>query len=134
MCLFTSHNQWIEMHVVISPGFTEENVDEIKETLVGSNLYLLVLTALITALQVRSCNTMRKTMPYILDPPDFQYIKFQYVSFRRARLLQMKHCKVKVGFYLQLICEFLALKNDFCSWRKKKTMAGMSRKSGKRCF
>lgn len=33
-------------------GFTEENIDEIKETLVGSNLYLLVLTAVITALQV----------------------------------------------------------------------------------
>uniref|UniRef100_A0A3P8T1N6 Lipid scramblase CLPTM1L n=1 Tax=Amphiprion percula TaxID=161767 RepID=A0A3P8T1N6_AMPPE len=53
-------------------GFTEENIDEIKETLVGSNLYLLVLTALITA--------------------------------------------------LQLICEFLALKNDISSWRKKKSM------------
>ncbi|XP_068999265.1 lipid scramblase CLPTM1L-like [Embiotoca jacksoni] len=60
-------------------GFTEENIDEIKETLVGSNLYLLVLTAFITA--------------------------------------------------LQLICEFLALKNDISSWRKKKSMAGMSRKS-----
>uniref|UniRef100_A0A3P8T3X0 Lipid scramblase CLPTM1L n=1 Tax=Amphiprion percula TaxID=161767 RepID=A0A3P8T3X0_AMPPE len=60
-------------------GFTEENIDEIKETLVGSNLYLLVLTALITA--------------------------------------------------LQLICEFLALKNDISSWRKKKSMVGMSRKS-----
>uniref|UniRef100_A0A3Q1KFY6 Lipid scramblase CLPTM1L n=1 Tax=Anabas testudineus TaxID=64144 RepID=A0A3Q1KFY6_ANATE len=53
-------------------GFTEENVDEIKETLVGSNLYLLVLT---------------------------------------------------------LTCEFLALKNDISSWRKKKSMAGISRKS-----
>ncbi|XP_026228519.1 cleft lip and palate transmembrane protein 1-like protein [Anabas testudineus] len=60
-------------------GFTEENVDEIKETLVGSNLYLLVLTALITT--------------------------------------------------LQLTCEFLALKNDISSWRKKKSMAGISRKS-----
>uniref|UniRef100_A0A3B4Z3U3 Lipid scramblase CLPTM1L n=1 Tax=Stegastes partitus TaxID=144197 RepID=A0A3B4Z3U3_9TELE len=60
-------------------GFTEENIDEIKETLLGSNLYLLVLTALVTA--------------------------------------------------LQLICEFLALKNDISSWRKKKSMAGMSRKS-----
>ncbi|XP_022067379.2 lipid scramblase CLPTM1L-like isoform X1 [Acanthochromis polyacanthus] len=60
-------------------GFTEENIDEIKETLVGSNLYLLVLTALITA--------------------------------------------------LQLICEFLALKNDISSWRKKKSMVGMSKKS-----
>lgn len=35
------------------PGFTEEYIDEIKETLAGSNLYLLVLTALITAVQVR---------------------------------------------------------------------------------
>ncbi|XP_005456797.1 cleft lip and palate transmembrane protein 1-like protein isoform X1 [Oreochromis niloticus] len=60
-------------------GFTEKNIDEIKEALVGSNLYLLVLTALITA--------------------------------------------------LQLICEFLALKNDISSWRKKKSMAGMSRKT-----
>ncbi|XP_028282189.1 cleft lip and palate transmembrane protein 1-like protein [Parambassis ranga] len=60
-------------------GFTEENIDEIKETLVGSNLYVLVLTAVITA--------------------------------------------------LQLICEFLALKNDISSWRKKKSMLGMSRKS-----
>lgn len=33
-------------------GFTEEYIDEIKETLVGSNLYLLMLTALVTALQV----------------------------------------------------------------------------------
>ncbi|XP_033983744.1 cleft lip and palate transmembrane protein 1-like protein [Trematomus bernacchii] len=74
---------WVHLQDIVYSlrqfGFTEENVDEIKETLVGSNLYLLVLTALITA--------------------------------------------------LQLICEFLALKNDFCSWRKKKTMAGMSRKS-----
>ncbi|XP_051921718.1 lipid scramblase CLPTM1L-like [Hippocampus zosterae] len=60
-------------------GFSEEYIDEIKGTLVGSNLYLLVLTALITA--------------------------------------------------LQLICEFLALKNDISSWRKMKSMAGMSRKS-----
>uniref|UniRef100_A0A1A7X394 Lipid scramblase CLPTM1L n=2 Tax=Iconisemion striatum TaxID=60296 RepID=A0A1A7X394_9TELE len=60
-------------------GFTEENIDEIKETLMGSDLYLLVLTALITA--------------------------------------------------LQLICEFLALKNDISFWRKKKSIAGMSRKS-----
>ncbi|KAM9309322.1 lipid scramblase CLPTM1L-like [Pholidichthys leucotaenia] len=60
-------------------GFTEENIDEIKETLMGSNLYLLILTAVITA--------------------------------------------------LQLICEFLALKNDISSWRKKKSMAGMSRKT-----
>lgn len=41
-------------HLCVYPGFTEENVDEIKETLVGSNLYLLVLTAVITALQVRA--------------------------------------------------------------------------------
>ncbi|XP_029958754.1 cleft lip and palate transmembrane protein 1-like protein [Salarias fasciatus] len=60
-------------------GFTEQNIDEIKETLVGSNLYLLVLTAVITA--------------------------------------------------VQLICEFLALKNDISAWRKKKSMVGMSRKS-----
>ncbi|XP_031154577.1 cleft lip and palate transmembrane protein 1-like protein isoform X1 [Sander lucioperca] len=74
---------WVHLQDVVYSlrqfGFTEENIDEIKETLVGSNLYLLVLTALITA--------------------------------------------------LQLICEFLALKNDFSSWRKKKSMAGMSRKS-----
>ncbi|KAK5862558.1 hypothetical protein PBY51_017940 [Eleginops maclovinus] len=74
---------WVHLQDIVYSlrqfGFTEENVDEIKETLVGSNLYLLVLIALITA--------------------------------------------------LQLICEFLALKNDFSSWRKKKSMAGMSRKS-----
>ncbi|XP_018541557.1 lipid scramblase CLPTM1L isoform X2 [Lates calcarifer] len=74
---------WVHLQDVVYSlrqfGFTEENIDEIKETLVGSNLYLLVLTALITA--------------------------------------------------LQLICEFLALKNDISSWRKKKSMAGMSRKS-----
>uniref|UniRef100_A0A3Q2Q9H7 Lipid scramblase CLPTM1L n=1 Tax=Fundulus heteroclitus TaxID=8078 RepID=A0A3Q2Q9H7_FUNHE len=67
---------WIHLHDVVYSlrqfGFTEENIDEIKETLIGSNLYLLVLT---------------------------------------------------------LICEFLALKNDISSWRKKKSMAGMSRKS-----
>uniref|UniRef100_A0A3B5PU29 Lipid scramblase CLPTM1L n=1 Tax=Xiphophorus maculatus TaxID=8083 RepID=A0A3B5PU29_XIPMA len=28
-----------------------------------------------------------------------------------------------------LICEFLALKNDICSWAKKKSMVGMSRKN-----
>lgn len=60
-------------------GFTEENIDEIKETLVGSNFYLLVLTALITS--------------------------------------------------LQLVCEFLALKNDISSWRKKNSMTGMSRRA-----
>ncbi|XP_039973260.1 cleft lip and palate transmembrane protein 1-like protein [Xiphias gladius] len=74
---------WVHLQDVVYSlrqfGFTEENIDEIKETLVGSNLSLLVLTALITA--------------------------------------------------LQLICEFLALKNDISSWRKKKSMAGMSRKS-----
>uniref|UniRef100_A0A8C2X5H1 Lipid scramblase CLPTM1L n=1 Tax=Cyclopterus lumpus TaxID=8103 RepID=A0A8C2X5H1_CYCLU len=73
---------WVHLQDVVYSlrqfGFTEENIDEIKETLVGSNLYMLVLTALITA--------------------------------------------------LQLICEFLALKNDFSSWRKKKSMVGMSRK------
>ncbi|XP_068180172.1 lipid scramblase CLPTM1L-like [Antennarius striatus] len=72
---------WVHLQDVVYSleqfGFTEEYVDEIKETLVGSNLYLLVVTALITA--------------------------------------------------LQLICEFLALKNDISSWRKKKTMGGMSR-------
>uniref|UniRef100_A0A3Q3QFN4 Lipid scramblase CLPTM1L n=1 Tax=Monopterus albus TaxID=43700 RepID=A0A3Q3QFN4_MONAL len=77
---------WVHLQDVVYSlrqfGFTEENIDEIKETLMGSNLYLLVLTALITA--------------------------------------------------LQLICEFLALKNDISSWRKKKSMAGMSRKSGKK--
>ncbi|XP_076594090.1 lipid scramblase CLPTM1L-like isoform X2 [Chaetodon auriga] len=74
---------WVHLQDVVYSlrqfGFTEENIDEIKETLVGSNLYLLVLTALITA--------------------------------------------------LQLICEFLALKNDISSWIKKKSMVGMSRKS-----
>ncbi|XP_071326296.1 lipid scramblase CLPTM1L-like isoform X2 [Trachinotus anak] len=74
---------WVHLQDVVYSlrqfGFTEENIDEIKETLMGSNLYLLVLTALITA--------------------------------------------------LQLICEFLSLKNDMSSWRKKKSMAGMSRKS-----
>ncbi|XP_013873246.1 cleft lip and palate transmembrane protein 1-like protein [Austrofundulus limnaeus] len=72
---------WIHLHDIVYSlrqfGFTEENIDEIKETLMGSNLYLLVLTALITA--------------------------------------------------LQLICEFLALKNDISFWRKKKSIAGMSR-------
>ncbi|CAL9706283.1 unnamed protein product [Knipowitschia caucasica] len=60
-------------------GFTEENIDEIKETLVGSNLWLLVLTALITS--------------------------------------------------LQLVCEFLALKNDISWWMGKNSMAGVSRKT-----
>ncbi|KAF7665176.1 hypothetical protein LDENG_00152040 [Lucifuga dentata] len=74
---------WVHLQDVVYSlrqfGFTEESIDEIKETLVGSNLYLLMLTALITA--------------------------------------------------LQLICDFLALKNDISSWRKKKSMVGMSRKS-----
>uniref|UniRef100_A0A3Q3NNI3 Lipid scramblase CLPTM1L n=1 Tax=Mastacembelus armatus TaxID=205130 RepID=A0A3Q3NNI3_9TELE len=74
---------WVHLQDVVYSlrqfGFTEENIDEIKETLAGSNLYLLVLTAVITA--------------------------------------------------IQLICEFLALKNDISFWRKKKNMAGMSRKS-----
>ncbi|CAL8248466.1 unnamed protein product [Lota lota] len=73
---------WIHLqdlvHSLRQFGFTEENIDEIKETLRGSNLYLLILTALVTA--------------------------------------------------LHLICEFLALKNDITSWRKKKTMVGMSRR------
>ncbi|TMS11077.1 Cleft lip and palate transmembrane protein 1-like protein [Larimichthys crocea] len=43
----------------------KENVDEIKETLVGSNLYLLVLTALVTALQVKKLDEEeRKTVEY----------------------------------------------------------------------
>uniref|UniRef100_A0A3Q3W5F0 Lipid scramblase CLPTM1L n=1 Tax=Mola mola TaxID=94237 RepID=A0A3Q3W5F0_MOLML len=74
---------WVHLQGVVYSlqqfGFTEEYIDEIKETLMGSNLYLLVLTALITA--------------------------------------------------LQLICEFLALKNDISAWRKKRSMVGMSRKS-----
>ncbi|CAL8262055.1 unnamed protein product [Boreogadus saida] len=74
---------WIHLqdlvHSLRQFGFTEENIDEIKETLRGSNLYLLILTALVTA--------------------------------------------------LHLICEFLALKNDITSWRKKKSMAGMSRRT-----
>ncbi|XP_029928308.1 cleft lip and palate transmembrane protein 1-like protein [Myripristis murdjan] len=73
---------WVHLQDVVYSlrqfGFSEENIDEIKETLVGSNLYVLILTALITA--------------------------------------------------LHLICEFLALKNDISSWRKKKSMVGMSRK------
>ncbi|MEQ2242926.1 hypothetical protein ILYODFUR_001817 [Ilyodon furcidens] len=79
----TTFRFWIHLHDIVYSlrqfGFTEENIDEIKETLIGSNLYLLVLTALVTS--------------------------------------------------LQLICDFLALKNDISSWRKKKSMAGMSRKS-----
>lgn len=79
----TSAHQKVKNELIlcffVSPGFTNENIDEIKEALVGSNLYLLVLTAFITA--------------------------------------------------LQLICEFLALKNDISSWRKKKSMAGISRKT-----
>uniref|UniRef100_A0A3B5MQ51 Lipid scramblase CLPTM1L n=1 Tax=Xiphophorus couchianus TaxID=32473 RepID=A0A3B5MQ51_9TELE len=67
---------WIHLQDIVYSlrqfGFTEENIDEIKETLIGSNVYLLVLT---------------------------------------------------------LICEFLALKNDICSWAKKKSMVGMSRNS-----
>ncbi|XP_017265505.1 cleft lip and palate transmembrane protein 1-like protein isoform X3 [Kryptolebias marmoratus] len=47
---------WIHLHDIVYSlrqfGFTEENIDEIKETLMGSNLYLLVLTAIITALQL----------------------------------------------------------------------------------
>lgn len=91
----------------VSPGFTEENIDEIKEALVGSNLYLLVLTALITALQVRErINT--------------DFVEINVISFLNALF----------PFFQQLICEFLALKNDISSWRKKKSMAGMSRKTG----
>lgn len=48
-------------------------------------------------------------------------------------MLPMKHCLIVcVCGLLQLICEFLALKNDISSWRKKKSMVGMSRKSGKK--
>lgn len=90
-----------------SPGFTDENIDEIKETLVGSNLYLLVLTAFITALQVREhINT--------------DFVEINVISFLNALF----------PFFQQLICEFLALKNDISSWRKKKSMAGISRKTG----
>ncbi|XP_061531473.1 lipid scramblase CLPTM1L-like [Phycodurus eques] len=74
---------WVHLQDVVYSlrqfGFSEEYIDEIKGTLAASNLYLLLLNALITA--------------------------------------------------LQLICELLALKNDISSWRKKKSMAGMSRKS-----
>ncbi|XP_034031112.1 cleft lip and palate transmembrane protein 1-like protein [Thalassophryne amazonica] len=74
---------WIHLQDVVFSlrqfGFTEEHIDQIKETLLDSNLYILMLNALITV--------------------------------------------------LQLVCEFLALKNDISSWRKKKSMAGMSRKS-----
>lgn len=45
----------------LCPGFTEEYIDEIKEILVSSNLYLLVLTALITALQVRYYSATKYT-------------------------------------------------------------------------
>ena len=41
------------------------------------------------------------------------------------------HAFIDVLYTLQLICEFLALKNDITSWRKKKSMAGMSRRTGK---
>uniref|UniRef100_A0A8C5H167 Lipid scramblase CLPTM1L n=1 Tax=Gouania willdenowi TaxID=441366 RepID=A0A8C5H167_GOUWI len=79
----TGFRFWVHLQDIVYSlrqfGFTEENIDEIKETLVGSNLYMLVLTALVTA--------------------------------------------------LQLICEFLALKNDISAWRQKKSMMGMSRKS-----
>lgn len=48
---FWSHLQdlvyWLQQF-----GFTEENIDEIKETLHGSNLYMLILTALVTALHL----------------------------------------------------------------------------------
>lgn len=74
---------WVHLHDVVFSlrqfGFTEEFIDEMKETLAGSNLHLLVLTALVTA--------------------------------------------------VQLICELLALKNDVCSWLKKRSMVGVSRKS-----
>lgn len=91
----------------MSPGFTDENIDEIKEALVGSNLYLLVLTAFITALQVREhINT--------------DFVEGNVISFLNALF----------PFFQQLICEFLALKNDISSWRKKKSMAGISRKTG----
>lgn len=41
-------------------GFTEEFIDEMKETLAGSNLHLLVLTALVTAVQVRVTHPLHK--------------------------------------------------------------------------
>ncbi|XP_056142669.1 lipid scramblase CLPTM1L-like [Lampris incognitus] len=47
---------WVHLQDVVYSlrqfGFTEENIDEIKEALVGSNLYLLVLTALVTVLHL----------------------------------------------------------------------------------
>lgn len=52
------------LHLDVHLGFTEENIDEIKETLLGSNLYLLVLTALITALQVRLHHTRENAVWY----------------------------------------------------------------------
>ncbi|XP_028983962.1 lipid scramblase CLPTM1L-like isoform X2 [Betta splendens] len=46
---------WVHLQDVVYSlrqfGFTEEHVDEIKETLMGSDLYLLVLTAVVTAFQ-----------------------------------------------------------------------------------
>lgn len=50
------------LHPCVFPGFTEEYIDEIKETLAGSNLYLLMLTALITAVQVRLCRATKYTV------------------------------------------------------------------------
>ena len=52
-----AETRWVNVFSVTVAGFTEENIDEIKETLRGSNLYLLILTALVTALHVRSHST-----------------------------------------------------------------------------
>lgn len=57
------------------PGFTEEFIDEMKETLAGSNLHLLLLTALVTAVQVShtfiahswSCRCSVSNLPEALD-------------------------------------------------------------------
>lgn len=46
---FFNPNKWNRYQ-----GFTEEFIDEIKETLSSSNLYMLAMAALITAVQVRS--------------------------------------------------------------------------------
>lgn len=39
--------------ICVDEGFTEEFIDEIKETLSSSNLYVLATAALVTAVQVR---------------------------------------------------------------------------------
>lgn len=83
-CLFFETVWWVNIHlylhqpevvvaisVCFCTGFTEENIDEIKDPLMGSNLYLLVLSALITVLQVRK---------HTFDALFLQYNNFFLVS------------------------------------------------------